>query len=72
VRRIVKVSEVTGMEGSTVTLQDLFVFRVEGLGEKGEVRGTYRPTGLRPTFSEDLALQGCELDPDMFLDGVRR
>lgn len=72
VRRIVRVSEVTGMEGSTVTLQDLFVFKAEGIGEGGQVTGRYRPTGLRPTFSEQLAIMGCQLQPELFLDRVPR
>ena len=72
VRRIVRVTEVTGMEGNTVTLQDLFAFRAEGLGENQRILGRFRPTGLRPTFSEELALQGCELDPAIFLDGALR
>ena len=69
VRRIVRVSEVTGMEGSTVTLQDLFVFKAEGLNADGAVVGRYRPTGLRPTFSEQLSLMGCDLPPELFLAG---
>ena len=69
VRRIVRVTEVTGMEGATVTLQDLFVFKAEGLNSEGQVIGRYRPTGLRPTFSEQLALMGCELSPELFLAG---
>ncbi|MEX0781864.1 MAG: CpaF family protein [Dehalococcoidia bacterium] len=72
VRRIVRVAEVTGIEGSTVTLQDLFVFKTEGLDENGVIKGRYRPTGLRPTFSEILSLQGCDLDPAMFLEGATR
>ena len=69
VRRLVRVSEVTGMEGSTVTLQDLFVFKAEGLNSEGQVIGRFRPTGLRPTFSEQLALMGCHLPPELFLAG---
>jgi pilus assembly protein CpaF len=72
VRRIVRVTEVTGMESGTVTLQDLFVFRPEGVNEDGSIKGRYRPTGLRPTFSEVLSLQGCDLDPAMFLEGAAR
>ncbi len=72
IRRVVRVTEVTGMEGSAVSLQDIFVFKAEGLGENGRVLGAYRPTGLRPTFSEQLALMGCDLEPALFLDGARR
>jgi len=55
-----------------VTLQDLFVFKPEGIGEGGQVIGRYRPTGLRPTFSEQLMLMGCQLQPELFLDGATR
>ncbi len=72
VRRLVRVTEVTGMEGSTVTMQDIFAFRQDGVGENGQVLGRFAPTGIRPTFSESLALQGVGLDPAVFLDGVRR
>ncbi len=72
IRRVVKVTEVTGMEGQTVTLQDLFVFHAEGVTEGGGVTGRYRPTGLRPTFSETLRVQGCNLDSALFLDGALR
>jgi pilus assembly protein CpaF len=66
-RKIVRVSEVTGMEGTTVTMQDLFVFRTEGVGEGGVVQGRFLPTGLRPTFSELLRISGCELSPALFV-----
>jgi pilus assembly protein CpaF len=72
VRRIVRVTEVTGLESGTVTLQDLFVFRADGIDETGAIKGRYRPTGLRPTFSETLSLQGCDLDPAIFLEGAAR
>ena len=69
-RRIVKVTEVTGMEASTVTLQDIFVFQLDGMDSDGKTIGRYRPTGLRPTFSQQLAQVGCELDSSLFLDGA--
>ena len=69
-RKIVRISEVTGMEGSTVTLQDLFVFRPEGIDEEGKIRGRFRPTGLRPTFSDEIEVQGGKLDPQLFLAGA--
>ena len=72
IRRIVRVTEVTGMEGTAVSLQDLFVFKAEGLNETGQVMGRYRPTGIRPTFSEQLSLMGCDLEPELFLDMVPR
>ena len=71
-RKIVRVSEITGMEGNTVTMQDLFVYRQDGTADDGTVTGRFRASGLRPTFSAALALQGCELDAQWFLDGGRQ
>lgn len=66
-RKIVKISEVTGMEGARVTMHDLFVFQSAGLTPEGEVIGTFRPTGLRPTFAEEIEAAGGRLDPQIFL-----
>ena len=66
-RRITQVTEVVGMEGDVVTLQDLFIFDYRaGIDEQGRYRGTIQPTGLRPTFSERLGEHGIRLDPDLF------
>ncbi len=72
VRRIVRISEVTGMEGSRVTMHDLFVFQPTGIAEGGITLGEYRPTGLRPTFSTELEAAGYKLDPQVFLEGARQ
>ncbi|MBI5948235.1 MAG: CpaF family protein [Chloroflexi bacterium] len=72
VRRIVKVTEVTGMEGTAVTLQDIFAFQVETITADGKVTGRYRPTGLRPTFSETLKMAGCDFDTGIFIEGATR
>ena len=50
-RKIMSISEVVGMEGDVVTMQDIFVFERVGIGEKGKVLGRFRPTGIRPKFS---------------------
>ncbi|MGI8927527.1 MAG: CpaF family protein [Tepidiformaceae bacterium] len=70
VRRIVRVTEVTGLEGSAVTIQDIFLFRAEGIDEHGNTLGRYCATGLRPSFSEMLKIVGCNFAPAMFLDGA--
>jgi pilus assembly protein CpaF len=68
-RRITQVTEVVGMEGDVVTLQDLFTFDYRsGMDDQGRYRGTIQPTGLRPSFSERLSEQGVRLDPDLFAD----
>ena len=67
VRRVTNVSEVVGLEGETVTMQDLFLFHVEGgLDERGRVRGRMAPTGLRPHFLEALAERNVALESSWF------
>jgi Flp pilus assembly CpaF family ATPase len=66
-RRVTHVSEVIGMEGEVVTLQDLFVFdHRAGLDEHGRHRGTLRWTGLRPTFLDTLADSGIPVPAELF------
>jgi len=62
-RRIVNVTEVLGMEGDTVVLQDVFEFDFSaGVDESGKFRGHAKPTGVRPHFSERFADAGIEFD----------
>ncbi len=56
-RRVINITEVTGMEGEIVTLQDIFVFEKRGLTPEGKVIGRFAATGIRPKFYEKLA--GC-------------
>ncbi|HUO28220.1 MAG TPA: CpaF family protein [Bryobacteraceae bacterium] len=65
-RRVTYITEVTGMEGDLVTLQDLFVFEKHGLGENGHVRGCFRSTGIRPKLYERLLACGLTLPPEVF------
>jgi len=65
-RKVVKVTEVVGMEGDTVTLQDIFLFDQKGVGPNGEVLGHHRATGVRPRFAERLKAAGIPLDPAVF------
>ena len=65
-RRVTNICEVTGMEGPVITTQDLFVFERSGYDEKNRVRGTFRPVGIRPKFTEKLESYGIRFDPDMF------
>jgi len=67
VRRITHVTEVVGMEGDAITLQDLYVFHVAGgLDENGRVLGGLEPTGLRPNFLERLAERNVLLEASWF------
>ncbi len=65
-RKVTGVAEITGMEGETVSLQDIFVFDRKGLNPEGKVVGTFRATGVRPQCSDKLAGAGHELAMDMF------
>jgi pilus assembly protein CpaF len=59
-RKITHVTEVVGMEGEIVTLQDLFVFEIEGEDVNGKIIGRHKPTGLRPTFWDKAKYFGLE------------
>jgi len=65
-RKVLTVSEITGMEGDIVTMQDIFLFERHGIDESGKVRGTFKATGVRPKFAERLAASGCRLRPGLF------
>jgi len=65
-RKVITVSEITGMEGEIVSMQDIFVFDRLGIDESGKVRGLFRATGIRPKFAERLATAGCRLRPGLF------
>lgn len=66
-RRITQISEVQGMEGDTIVLQDLFVFDYSmGLTEDGRFAGRLKSTGLRPKFAEKLEYLGVPLEPQIF------
>jgi pilus assembly protein CpaF len=67
-RRITSITEVTGMEGDMVTLQDIFVFEKRGLSPDGRVLGRFGATGIRPKFYEKLLAAGIRLRPDLFDD----
>ena len=65
-RKVVSVSEIIGMEGEIITMQEIYKFVRTGVGPKGEVLGQFRPTGIRPRFSERLELHGFKLPPNVF------
>jgi len=65
-RKITSISEITGMEGPVVTMQDLFVYERKGYDANNKVKGVFRPTGIRPKFSERLLGFGIRLPQDMF------
>jgi pilus assembly protein CpaF len=65
-RKVLTVSEVTGMVDDMITLQDVFIFERTGVDESGKVRGVFRSTGVAPHFAERLATAGCRLSPALF------
>ncbi len=65
-RKVISISEVTGMDGDVIGLQDVFLFDRTGIDESGKVRGVFRATGIRPRFADRLATGGCRLRPALF------
>ncbi len=65
-RRILSVTEVTGMEGPVITTQDIFVFEQRTIDEQGKVRGAFKATGIRPRFAPRLASNGIRLSNELF------
>jgi pilus assembly protein CpaF len=65
-RRVTSVSEITGMEGQTITMQDIFVFKRSGKSESGEVLGEFIATGIRPRCADQLAQAGVDMRQDLF------
>jgi pilus assembly protein CpaF len=65
-RRVTHVSEIVGMESQTVTMQDIFLFRAEGVDAAGRVLGEMLPTGLRPRFSQRAEELGIDLPGRLF------
>ncbi|QMU59797.1 MAG: ATP-binding cassette domain-containing protein [Boseongicola sp.] len=66
-RKVMSVGEITGMEGETITMQDIFVFRKTGKGENGEVQGEFTATSMRPKCAEQLLAAGVDLGQTNFL-----
>ena len=65
-RKVSKITEVSGLEGDRITLQDIFDFKQTGLDEAGTVIGGIHPTGAVPTFIEDIVTRGIQFDRTMF------
>ena len=65
-RKVVQLTEVSGMEGNLVTLQDIFIYRQTGIDPQGRVLGELRATGIRPKFADRLHAFGMDLSEDIF------
>jgi pilus assembly protein CpaF len=65
-RKLLNLSELTGMEGDVVTMQDIFRFRQTGVAADGQVLGKFEATGIRPKFIEQVMAHGVTLSADLF------
>jgi len=65
-RKVTKISEITGMEGSTIVMQDIFYFDQKGIDSDGKVIGEFKSSGIRPKFAERLRLSGFDLPAGIF------
>ena len=65
-RKVVSVTEITGMEGPQITVQDIFVFKRMGIDSNKRIRGRFQATGIRPKFTEKLQAAGLHFNLDTF------
>ena len=65
-RKVAYITEVQGMEGDTVVLQDIFLLDIKGKTPEGKVMAELRPTGTRPRFTPRLEAHGFKLPPNIF------
>jgi len=65
-RKVVAVTEVQGMEGETITMQDIFKFEQLGINDSGKAYGRFIATGIRPSFVDRIQAAGCKLEMDLF------
>jgi pilus assembly protein CpaF len=64
-RRVTSITEITGMEGETVTMQDIFIFESHGVDKEGNLSGVFRPTGIRPHIMDKLFALGVPIPPEL-------
>ncbi|SET06141.1 pilus assembly protein CpaF [Oceanobacillus limi] len=67
-RRITNITEVQGLEGDVIVLQDIFTFKQFGVDEHGKIIGKLVPTGIRPKFYERMVSEGIHLPPSIFME----
>ncbi len=65
-RKVTGISEITGMEGDVITMQEIFLFERTGIGQGGKVTGRFRATGIRPKCTDRITAAGMMLPMDMF------
>ncbi len=64
-RRVTSITEVTGMEGDTITMQEIFVFESQGAGADGKIVGQFKPTGIRPQILDRMFTMGLQLPAEI-------
>jgi pilus assembly protein CpaF len=69
-RKVMQLSEIVGMEGDIITMQDIFVYEREGIGQNDKVLGTFKATGIRPRFSDRLKSYGIDLSSLLFSNPI--
>ena len=67
-RKVINITEVVGMEGDTITLQDIYTYKVEGIDSNGRMKGNFTSTGIRPNFLEKLTSSGIIVRDDWFVN----
>ena len=65
-RKLISLSELSGMEGDVITMQEIFRYRQTGVGSDGMVQGRFEATGIRPRFLDQVMAHGVSLSPDLF------
>jgi pilus assembly protein CpaF len=65
-RKVCAITEVTGLEGNQIVMQDIFTFKQQGVGADGKIIGEFKPTGAMPTWFDQLPGRGIRVDPRMF------
>ena len=64
-RRVTSITEITGMEGETITMQEIFVFESQGAGADGKIIGQFKPTGIRPRILDRMFTMGLQLPAEI-------
>jgi pilus assembly protein CpaF len=65
-RKLTSLQEIAGMEGNTITMQEIFSFQQRGIGQDGKVRGRFAFCGVRPKFMDKFAAAGIKVSPELF------
>ena len=65
-RKVISISEITGMEGEMITMQEIFAYEQVNIDSKGAVEGYFTARGIRPKFARKLERMGTPFAPDMF------